>query len=184
MKKILVAYLTVVGFISFGLTIAGAVKAETVNHDVQATTAVQSVVQAMNQAITQRNMEALLATFASGAVKLDLYRAHAYDKVTKPGQVADLAERWKTVTAILFASTRVYERKVENMQVHLDKGMAVVWATIATRTEYFKSRAEPKTNRYSEIYVLRLIEDTWKIVAVTNNRQEMPSTRSSQAKKN
>ncbi|KHD06196.1 hypothetical protein PN36_24755 [Candidatus Thiomargarita nelsonii] len=136
--------------------------------------AVRAVVKAMNQAITNRDTPALLATFAQGAVKIDLYRAHIYDKAVAPGKVADLAKRWQTVAAILFASTRFYERKVENMEVHLDDGMAMVWASIQTQLR--KAGSEIKSNRYSEVYLLRLIDKSWKIVAITNNRRESART--------
>jgi hypothetical protein len=113
-----------------------------------------------------------LATFAQDAVKIDLYRAHVYDKAVAPGKVADLAKRWQTVAAILFPSTRFYERNVESMEVHLDNGMAVVWATIQTRMQLLKEGSKVKTNRYSEVYLLRFIDNSWKIVAITNNRRE------------
>ena len=171
MRKILIVYLTIVGFLSFGFVTMGAVKAETINKS-NAKEAVRQVVNDMNQAITKRDNQALFATFAEGAVKLDLYRPHAYNKTFEPGKVVDLKQRWQAVTSILFTSTRVYERKVKDMQVHLDDGLATVWATIATRTEYQKPNTEIKTNQYSEVYLLRLVGDAWKIVAMTNNRQD------------
>ncbi|MBV2120577.1 MAG: nuclear transport factor 2 family protein [Candidatus Thiodiazotropha sp. (ex Ctena orbiculata)] len=138
---------------------------------------VRAVVKEMNRAITERDMAALLATFADGAIKIDLYSAHHYDnakqkKDHKPIQTTDLAARWRRVAAILFSATRVYERTVESLQVHLDQGMAVAWASLKTRSQGQEQSALVKTNRYTESYLLRLVEGDWKIVAVTNNRKD------------
>ena len=138
--------------------------------------AVRNLVVAMNRAVTDRDLEAILATFAPGAVKVDLYRAHVFgggeDQPFEPGEVSDLAARWQTVAAILFNSTRLYERKVSSIDIHVDGGMAVAWAVIDTRSQSRVEGAPIKANRYTEVYLAREIDGAWKIVATSNNRSD------------
>ncbi len=135
--------------------------------------AIRNIITQMNQAFTSRETDKLLATFGEGAVKIDLFPAHVKSgkRSSTAIKTADLTKRWQTVTAILFKSTNFYERVAKNMKVHADNNLALVWATIETRSQSIQKGAKIKSDRYSEVYLLRFIKNNWKITALTNNRQ-------------
>jgi ketosteroid isomerase-like protein len=135
--------------------------------------AIRNVVLQMNQAITSRETDKLLATFAEGAVKIDLFPAHIKPgpKIAHQIVTADLKKRWQAVTEILFSSTQFYKRAAKNMTIHSDGRFATVWATIDTSSQPLHKNAAIQNNQYSELYLLRLIGNDWKIAAISNNRQ-------------
>lgn len=158
--------------LSAALISIGAAQADAFSHKAS----VRGVITEMNQAITDRDVDRLLETFADNAVKFNLHRAHGQDKdvskLTAKDQISDLAIMWKSVSQILFPSTRFYERTAIVMDVHIDKEMAVIWATINTRSQSIKEGADINTNSFSEVYLLVLIEEEWKIATITNNRKD------------
>ncbi len=137
---------------------------------------VRGVVEMMNRAVTERDLPRLLSSFAEGSVNIDLFPVHRYSAATGEGndavKTANLHERWQAVAPILFATTKVYRRTIRAMDVHVDRGMAVAWLDVETETLSTKEGATTKTNRFSEICILRRYDDGWKIVALTNNRRD------------
>ncbi len=138
---------------------------------------IRQVIETMNRAVSERNLPVLLSTFADGSIKVDLFPAHKYSAAaTEEGdavKTVKLDERWQSVAPILFATTKIYDRKVKIREVLIDKGMAVAWLDIETKTLSVKEGASIKYNRFKEICILRHYDQGWKIVALTNNRHDL-----------
>lgn len=138
---------------------------------------VRAVVEAMNQAISDADLPRLVGLFADGAVNVDLFPAHSFDRAppagTKRVEAVDLADRWRTIGPILFSSTGSYTRRVADMAIHVDKDLALAWADIETRMSPLGEGAQVQTNRFKEICILRRDDEGWRIVAVTKNRQDV-----------
>jgi hypothetical protein len=137
---------------------------------------VKRVLHTMNDAITSRDLPGLLATFAEGSIQVDLFPARKYggaaeedDNVVK---TVNLSERWQAVAPILFSRMKSYKRVIRDMEVSVDKGMAVAWLDLETEALSAKEGAVVKTERFKEICILRRYGDAWKIVTITNNRHD------------
>lgn len=139
-------------------------------------TAIRTVLDTMNRAITEKDLPLLLGTFAEGSVKVDLFPAHQFGpaevKQEQP-KVVDLHQRWETVAAILFTTPQNYSRHVRGLSVHVDGELAVAWLDIETESSAATGSSVVKRNRFKEICILRRQENGWKIVALTNNRQDI-----------
>ena len=137
---------------------------------------VRGVIETMNRSVSERNLPGILKTFAEGSVKVDLFPAHKYGAAAEPEsdivKTVTLNKRWQAVAPILFATTKVYKRKIDVVDLHIDKGMAVAWLDVETETLSVKEGATTKFNRFKEICILRRYDDGWKIVTVTNNRHD------------
>ncbi len=138
--------------------------------------AVRSLVESINRAITERNLEQLLDTFADGAVRVDAFPAHRFGAAASGDdekvEAVDLERRWRTVAPILFSTTRSYERRIQDMDVHVDRDLAVAWVAIETAMSPVGEETMIGRNAFKEIYLLRRYDDGWKIVALTNNRRD------------
>ena len=130
----------------------------------------------MNRAISERNLDALLSTFADGGVKVDLFPAHQFGSAAETAsdtvRTADLQQRWRAVTPILFNTTRIYQRTADIVDLHIDRGLAVAWLEISTEILSIEPNARQQNNRFMEICILRRYDDGWKIVALSNNRHD------------
>lgn len=128
---------------------------------------VEKVVLTFNESFVQKDLETMLAQFADGSVRIDLFQAHRFG--AKPDselavQASPLADRWRSVAPIIFASATKYERLVDQMQIQVDGDMAMVWASIRT--------VSSSETRFTEVYLLKKYPAGWKIAAMSNNRQE------------
>ena len=148
------------------------------NHN-QSTEQVTSVVEKMNRALTERDVEALVSTFSPDGVAIDLFPAHQYGKMKKGGEfkikTENLTERWSRVARVLFASTKMFKRTITGINVQVDNGMAVAWIDVKSESLSVKEGAKNKVAHFKEICVLRLYGDEWKIVTLTNNRHNIRS---------
>lgn len=141
--------------------------------------AVRTLIESANQAISERDLERLLATFAEGAVRVDAFPAHRFGAAASGAdetvKAVDLADRWKAVAPILFSSTSLYQRRIRGMDVHIDNDLAVAWVVIETAMLGVGEETAAAANRFREIYILRREDDGWKLVAITNNRRDAAS---------
>lgn len=139
--------------------------------------AIKQVIERMNRAVTERDLPELLATFAEGSINLDLFPARKYgaSPENEGGSVktTPLHQRWQVIAPVLFSRTKEYQRTVRDMEVQLDKNMAVAWLDLETRTLPATEDATAETDRFKEICILRRSGDQWKIVAITNNRHDI-----------
>ena len=159
------AALAVVALGAALMTVASATPAESQN---RAALGVEEVVLAMNRAVTERDLRAILAQFAAGAVQVNLSAAHA-DATDEAETIVDLAGQWKAIAPIIFANTESYTRSVEEMATHVDGELASVWARIRTETRRPAVQGAV-TVTFSESYLLALVDGGWKILSVANNR--------------
>jgi ketosteroid isomerase-like protein len=129
------------------------------------------VVREFNAALSQRRLDAALALFAPGAVNFQLQSAHSLTGTPDRPEplTSDLTAHWKSITPILYAMNRRYERVVENATVHADGLLAVVWARIKTHAEPLQGT--PTSLMFHETYLLREQDGRWQIVAIANSRQ-------------
>jgi len=141
---------------------------------------IRRVVNQVSEAVTKKDLNGVLSTFSDDAIRFNLYSANA-KQASKAGfsnkKVSSLADMWSGIAKILFPQTEIYERKVTKMDVHADRSMATVWATINTRSKMKAAGSEINTRNFSEVYLLKLIKGEWKIVAMTNNRKDDFSTK-------
>ena len=87
-----------------------------------------------------------------------------------PPLTADLKTTWKTVAAILFPMSDVYERKAEIIKAEALGEVATVWANTTTHTVR-KGVENPMDLAFSEVYLLVRKPEGWKIAGVADNRQ-------------
>ncbi len=141
---------------------------------------IHNLISTMNQAVTNRDLDAVLATFDENALKLDLFPAHYPPKTDKtpatqkPIQVfpktANLKARWQAVFGIM-GNVKVYERSATLIQSQVDGKMASAWVEIKTKTITREGAAETR-NRFIEIVLLKKVGRQWKIVLTSNNRHD------------
>jgi ketosteroid isomerase-like protein len=129
------------------------------------------VVREFNAALSQRRLDAALALLAPGAVSFQLQSAHSFTGTPDRPEplTSDLTTHWKSITPILYAMNSRYERVVENVTVHADAHLAVVWARIKTLAE--PPKGAPTSLVFHETYLLREQDGRWHIVAIANSRQ-------------
>ncbi len=130
-----------------------------------------AVVRDFNAAISQRRLDAALALLAPGAVNFQLQAAHSFtSRPDRPEPLtSDLTAHWKSITPILYATNRRYERVVENATVHADGLLAIVWAKLRTHAEPLQGA--PTSLVFHETYLLRAQDGRWHIVGIANSRQ-------------
>ena len=130
----------------------------------------------MNHFVSERKLPELLALFAEDSIKVDLFPMHKYGAdATKDSKVKSitLEQRWQTIAPILFATTKFYRRSVKDMDINVNKGLAVAWLEIETESLSLKPGATSKRHRFKEICILRQYHDGWKIVMLSNNRHSI-----------
>lgn len=160
-------------------TVAGATTSSTVSSEAAA----RQVIEQMNRYVSERKLPELLRLFAEDSVKMDLYPKLSYgEETTKDSnkvKTTSLKHRWQAVAPILFSTTIVYQRSIKNMEIHIDKGLAVAWLDIETESLSTKPGATSKFNRFKEICILRHYGSGWKIVALSNNRHDISTKEAS-----
>lgn len=145
--------------------------------------AIKEVIWKMNKGVTERNIAHVTDTFAEHAIKVDLFPAHyksryisqavkdKQSKVVFP-KTASLATRWQAVLGIMSGSTKLYERSVKDMQIHVDGAMANAWVHIHTRTVSHDPKKPESNNDFYEIVLLKKIAGEWSIMLTSNNRHD------------
>ncbi len=132
----------------------------------------EQVVREFNAALSERRLDAALATLQKGAVNFNLESAHRFTGAAAGAAeplTVDLATHWKTVAPVLYATHRRYLREVDAATTHLDGPLAVVWTRLRTRAEPLKGG--PTLLVISETYQLHLEAGQWRIVSIANSRQ-------------
>lgn len=144
--------------------------------------AIHDLITTMNQAVTERDLDGIVATFDKNALKVDLFPAHYPAKgdkaaVQKPTPIfpktADLKERWQIVLGIM-AGAGHYKRTATRMQIHVDGAMASAWVEIETETTA-KDGSKKAGNRFIETVLLKKSDGQWRIVLTSNNRHDVAS---------
>lgn len=135
--------------------------------------AIQAVMNDINEAITEGQSEQLIKYFATGSIKIDLFKAHdsSQEMAETDVETHKLKDRWRAVLPMLHNISSVYERKVTNINIQLDGDMAVAWMTIETKM-VIKVSDEIKKNDFTEIALLKKINNQWKVASLTNNRSD------------
>ncbi len=139
---------------------------------------IEAVIVTMNQAVTERNLEALLATMDDNALRLDLFPIHyqpkknatAKDSDHSHPKTVDLKPRWTVVLPIL-GSLKSYQRTANKIHVQVDGTLASAWVEVITKT-LAKEGGQESSNRFSEVVLLKKTEGQWKIVLSSNNRHD------------
>lgn len=126
------------------------------------------VVRQFNAAITERDIDAALATLAEGSVQMQLRAVHP-GMSENPPLTADLPTMWKTVAAVLFQISESYTRSADISESTADGEIATVWANTTTRTKR-KDKDEATERSFSEVYLLVKKDGSWKIAAMADNR--------------
>lgn len=126
------------------------------------------VVRAFNAAVTDRDLDRLLAHFAEGGVQFNLRPSHG--GLQSGPLTSELTARWSMVGPVLFGATSAYSRTAEVVDVHQAGEVATVWADVATRTT-LASNGETSTESFTEVYLLVQTPDGWRIAGVADNRQ-------------
>ncbi len=128
------------------------------------------VVRAFNAAISGRDLDAALATLATGAVNFNFGSVHGFSasQGTAEPLTSDLALHWRTVAPVLYSASRRYERRVEQATTHVDGTLAMVWTRLRTTTE--PKSGDARILEFAETYLLRLDKGEWKIAGIANAR--------------
>jgi hypothetical protein len=126
-------------------------------------------VKAFNDAINSRNVDAMIAELAKGGVQLSLRPVHPGMPADMPLS-SDIQGTWRTVGAVLFATTQSYQRSVTITDSIENGDLATLWAD-ATTTTVRKAGDEPMVLNFSELYLLVKKEGRWQIAAYADNRQ-------------
>ena len=113
-------------------------------------------------------METAMDTLAEGSVQFQLRAVHP-GMSDNPPLTADLRTTWQTVGAILFPMSDVYERKATVTEALAIGEVATVWANTTTHTVR-KGKDEPMDLAFTEVYLLVLKPDGWKIAGIADNR--------------
>ncbi len=155
--------------------------AEPAEHDTKADKqAIRNLIIAMNQAVTQRNLNALLATLDENALKVGLFPVYYPSKkeattTQKPKQnlpkTENLKQRW-TIALRILSGLAGYERTATQMTIQVDRSMASAWVDITTKATTKKSGVET-SNRFIEVVLLKKTQGQWKILLTSNNRHDL-----------
>lgn len=134
------------------------------------TPAPEAVVRAFNAAISGRDLDAALATLATGAVNFSFGSVHGFSAGQGAAEplTSDLALHWRTVAPVLYSASRRYERRIEQATTHVDGALAVVWTRLRTTTE--PQSGDARVLEFAETYLLHLDKGEWKIAGIANSR--------------
>lgn len=127
-----------------------------------------AVVQAFNQAISNRKLEDATALLAKGAVQYTLRSPHAGVTTGTGGITSDLKTHWNTIGPVLYSVTTTYRRVPEIQDTRVNGDLATVWTKIASET--VERSGKSRKDSFSEVYLLVRIGDAWLIGAVADNR--------------
>lgn len=127
-----------------------------------------TVVESFNRAVTDRDMDRLLAHFAAGGVQYNLRPSHG--GLQAGPLTTDLDARWSMIGPVLFSATRSYTRDVEVIDVRAAGDLATVWAKVRTET-VLASDGKASTENFTEVYLLVRTADGWRIAGIADNRQ-------------
>ena len=131
--------------------------------------AVESVVRSFNQAVSERDPDAVALHFVDGAVLLNPGPAHAGLGDGGGALATDAVAQWKAIAALLRGGTRSYSRTVADLRVQVDRDLATVWCRVRTETQPLEGDAA-MTLEFSETYTLMRVDGSWKIASLANNR--------------
>jgi len=126
------------------------------------------VVTAFNRAVTDRDMDSLLAHFLDGGVQFNLRPSHG--GLQAGPLTSELHARWSMVGPVLFGATTAYTRDAEVVDVHAAGEVATVWVNVTTET-VLASNGKSSTEAFTEVYLLVRTDDGWRIAGVADNRQ-------------
>jgi hypothetical protein len=129
-----------------------------------------AVVEAMNAAITARDLPAVKRHFAPGGVQFSLRPAHTGLGAAASGLTTPLDAHWSMIGPVLFGATQSYQRQVEVLDARVEGDVATVWTRTRTRTV----RGTPpvtKQDEFVEIYLMVRTGGEWKVGAIADNRR-------------
>ncbi|MEM7011504.1 MAG: nuclear transport factor 2 family protein [Verrucomicrobiota bacterium] len=136
---------------------------------------IKAVVLGMNEAFSKRDIAGVLETFEEGAARVSLFKPHGPKHGPNGSESAithgNLKEQWTAMFGLLFGVTKSYEREVTNIEVHVDKDIAVAWARMKSKMVP-ASGGEVSEKRFTEVLTLRKFDGEWKIAAISNNNYE------------
>lgn len=127
------------------------------------------IVRQFNDSISRRQLDKALALVSLGSVNFNLRAAHRFTGNASATLTADLATHWRSITPILYGTSRRFERRVRHISAHADGDLVLVWAAIETFTEP-KDGSKAFTVRFFESYQLRREGNTWRIISVASSR--------------
>lgn len=131
--------------------------------------AAEAVVHEFNAAMSDKNIDRMLACLLEKGVQFDLKPAHA-DVATGPHQIVQpLRERWAAVTPIVFSATKSYSRTAEIIESQVSPDIATVWARVTAVMQMPKAESA-STKVFTEVYFLIRTPDGWKIGAMVDDR--------------
>lgn len=152
------------------ITTAFAIAMLALGGSVHANETPEATVQAFNAAISARDLASATTHFADGAVQFTLRAAHAGMAASAPqGLSMDLKAHWTQVGTLLFSVTKAYTRTPTIIDTRTEGDLATVWAQLATET-LERSAAEPRRERFAEVYLLVRKQGNWLIAGVADNR--------------
>ena len=128
----------------------------------------EATVHQFNEAITARNMDAMMALLLDGGVQFNLRPSH--EGVADQGVTSELIPRWSMVGPVLFGATSAYTRKVDTLDVKQMGEIATVWVRVQTTTVQRSGKAV-SNDEFTEVYLLANTPQGWKIAGVADNRQ-------------
>ncbi len=127
----------------------------------------EATVLAFNAALTQRKLDAALATVAPGAIQYTFTAAHR--GMPAPSSLTtDLKVHWSTVAALLFNVTSAYTRSPEILETRVTGTLATVWARLSTET--VAKDGNRNRESFDELYILQRTPDGWKIAGMADDR--------------
>ncbi|MGI9343669.1 MAG: hypothetical protein ACR2QV_12530 [Gammaproteobacteria bacterium] len=126
-----------------------------------------ATVVAFNAAIRDGDADGVAARLADGGVQFTIKSAH---KGAEPDKLTtDLVPYWQMVAPVISASTAMYERDVEVLDVREMGNIATVWVQIDTKRQ-LKGKDAVSTASANHVYLVIDTPDGWKIAGAADNR--------------
>ena len=129
-----------------------------------------AVVRGFNESLTRRELEKALTFIAPGGVQFNLRPSHAGLGTAPDALTSDLRAHWSMIGPVLFSATQAYRRQVDVVDERTEGDVATVW-TNTTTTSARPDGPRPRTDQFSEIYLLVRQAGEWKIGAIADNRR-------------
>lgn len=168
------------GFVLFGA--AAESVAYDKNHNEEDVAAVRAVINDMNKAVSNADLDSLLKTFAPDALRVDFFTAGKDTKEASKGQdkqeynaaitSSNLSDSWRKIAPILFSAMKDYKREASHVLVRTDGNMAIAWARINTRYVLNDPEKTADGKQFREAMMLKKIDGEWRIATITNNRND------------
>ncbi|MCP4271030.1 MAG: nuclear transport factor 2 family protein [Gammaproteobacteria bacterium] len=125
------------------------------------------IVLAFNKAMTDSNLEALLATLAPGGIQYTVKASHMGQ--TPDSLTTDLKAYWTMIAPVIFSSTESYTRTAKIIDSRNTETMATVWADVETVS--VRSGGGGQKNNFEEITILIHTEKGWKIAGIMDTKK-------------